>query len=361
METAGPPLRCPGRGSPTARNEPRPWDHGDLPPRPDAGCGHRRATSLVDPFDGTGIGLTNPGNVSEYPGASAPLGMVQFSPDTSPDRGVTTGSGYDYGDTDISGFSLTHLSGDGCAIYGDIPILPVVGSVPASPDTAIQPFSHADERASAGNYTVSLGGGGPTSRSGSDSLRPHGMRWAPSPSRHRPAVAPRTPTTSCSRSVIPPTVRPPRRSAWSAPTSSAARSPVEISAASRATTRCTSPPVLPEFRCWGDMENDVVGSEASCASATSAGCGAWVRFPSKNAGSQKVLVKVGVSFVSAAGPPPIFMLRTRGGDFQQTSPRRDAGVERRLSRVRSRVGHEPISPRLLYGVVPLLAVPLCLQ
>jgi hypothetical protein len=43
--------------------------------------------SLVDPFDGTGIGPTNPGNVSEYPGASVPLGMVQFSPDTSPDRG----------------------------------------------------------------------------------------------------------------------------------------------------------------------------------------------------------------------------------------------------------------------------------
>jgi hypothetical protein len=45
--------------------------------------------SLVDPIDGTGVGSTNPGNVSEYPGASVPLGMVQFSPDTSPDRGVT--------------------------------------------------------------------------------------------------------------------------------------------------------------------------------------------------------------------------------------------------------------------------------
>ena len=123
--------------------------------------------TLVDPFDGTGIGPTNPGNVSEYPGASVPLGMVQFSPDTSPDREVTTGSGYDYADTDISGFSLTHLSGPGCAIYGDIPILPVVGAgARPDPDTAIQPFSHADERASAGNYAVSLGRRKPGQRIG---------------------------------------------------------------------------------------------------------------------------------------------------------------------------------------------------
>ena len=113
--------------------------------------------ALVDPEAGTGIGAAAPGNVSEYPGASVPLGMVQFSPDTSPDRQVTTGSGYDYADSDISGFSLTHLSGPGCAIYGDIPILPVSGPIPADPDTAVQPFSHADEQASAGNYAVRLG------------------------------------------------------------------------------------------------------------------------------------------------------------------------------------------------------------
>ncbi len=87
--------------------------------------------------------------------------MVQFSPDTSPDRQLTTGSGYDYNDSEISGFSLTHLSGPGCAIYGDIPILPVSGSIPADPEAAVQPFSHANERASAGNYAVSVGTGRP--------------------------------------------------------------------------------------------------------------------------------------------------------------------------------------------------------
>ncbi len=115
--------------------------------------------ALVDPVDGTGVGTADPGNVSEFPGAAVPLGMVQFSPDTSPDRQVTTGSGYDYADSDISGFSLTHLSGSGCAIYGDIPILPVTGAVPADPGNAVQPFSHRDEHASAGNYAVHLGTG----------------------------------------------------------------------------------------------------------------------------------------------------------------------------------------------------------
>jgi putative alpha-1,2-mannosidase len=87
--------------------------------------------------------------------------MVQFSPDTSPDRGITTGSGYDYGDSRISGFSLTHPSGDRCAIYGDVPILPITGAVPADPDAAVQQFSHAHEHATAGNYAVSLGHGAP--------------------------------------------------------------------------------------------------------------------------------------------------------------------------------------------------------
>ena len=132
----------------------------------------------MDPEVGTGIGTAAPGNVSEYPGASVPLGMVQFSPDTSPDRQVTTGSGYDYADSDISGFSLTHLSGPGCAIYGDIPILPISGAVPANPEAAVQPFSHLDEGGSAGNYTVRVGQRDPGRESGLHSPPPPAPRWA---------------------------------------------------------------------------------------------------------------------------------------------------------------------------------------
>ncbi len=47
--------------------------------------------------------------------------------DTAPDR--VQGSGYQDGDDSISGFSLTHLSGARCPIFGDVPILPVTGAV----------------------------------------------------------------------------------------------------------------------------------------------------------------------------------------------------------------------------------------
>src|SRR5579875_1157946 len=103
--------------------------------------------ALVNPF----IGTSNSGDT--FPGADAPFGMVQWSPDTTsrPD-----GGGYSYGDSAITGFSLTHLSGPGCGAEGDIPILPTTGSVNTS---ATDAFSHSNESAQAGLYKVSLNNG----------------------------------------------------------------------------------------------------------------------------------------------------------------------------------------------------------
>jgi predicted alpha-1,2-mannosidase len=112
--------------------------------------------SLVDPFIGTGSGGAHVGDVDAFPGASVPFGMVQFSPDT-PRR--PAGGGYAYDDSSITGFSLSHLSGVGCGIGGDIPFLPLVGAIPSDPQNASQPFSHAAEHASPGSYGVTLGGG----------------------------------------------------------------------------------------------------------------------------------------------------------------------------------------------------------
>ncbi len=84
-------------------------------------------SALVDTFVGTGIGGKSVGSIDTFPGADMPFGMLQWSPDTSPDR--TSGGGYAYRDSATSGFSLTHMSGPGCAVYGDIPILPTVGAV----------------------------------------------------------------------------------------------------------------------------------------------------------------------------------------------------------------------------------------
>jgi predicted alpha-1,2-mannosidase len=111
--------------------------------------------SVVNPLIGTGSGGQVVGDVDTFPGADAPFGMLQWSPDTSPDR--TDGGGYFYGDKNILGFSLTHISGPGCGAYGDVPILPTVGSIGTNPEATTEPFSHSDESASAGYYQVALG------------------------------------------------------------------------------------------------------------------------------------------------------------------------------------------------------------
>ena len=120
-------------------------------------------TSLVDPFIGTAsvpgwtpntfVGAQTGGNT--FPGADVPFGMVQWSPDT-PTR-MDTG-GYDYDDTSIIGYSLTHDSGTGGPVECDVPILPVPGAVPADAADATAPLDHEDETASPGYYSLVAGG-----------------------------------------------------------------------------------------------------------------------------------------------------------------------------------------------------------
>lgn len=103
------------------------------------------AVGLVNPF----IGSQGDGNT--FPGAVAPFGMAQLSPDTG------HYAGYRYTDTKIRGFSMVHISGVGCGLGGDLPVLPTTG-VPTSTDYAAYalPFSHESEKASPGSYEVSL-------------------------------------------------------------------------------------------------------------------------------------------------------------------------------------------------------------
>lgn len=109
----------------------------------------------VNNFVGTKPGATDYGNGggagNTFPGATAPLGMVQWSPDTQ----TYQHGGYFYDDNRINGFSLTHLSGAGCGDYGNIPFMPVLGSSPVAYST----FSHANESASPGAYAVTFDNG----------------------------------------------------------------------------------------------------------------------------------------------------------------------------------------------------------
>jgi putative alpha-1,2-mannosidase len=101
----------------------------------------------VDPM----IGTFAPGFI--FPGAAAPFGMVQNSPDT---RGEFAYSGYLWTDPAIQAFSLVHLSGPGVKKGGDIPVMPVLGEPSLDPNLIQSPYDHATETADPGYYSVLL-------------------------------------------------------------------------------------------------------------------------------------------------------------------------------------------------------------
>ena len=116
----------------------------------------------VDPTIGTG------GEGHTFPGAVAPFGMVQFSPDTDTSCVIRAcyshAAGYRYDDPTIEGFSLTHFSGAGHSDLGDFLMMPVTGdTVPLEPGNPLKPgtgyrsrYDHAAEIARPGFYSVML-------------------------------------------------------------------------------------------------------------------------------------------------------------------------------------------------------------
>jgi len=106
-------------------------------------------TKLVNPFIGTG------GHGHTYPGATAPHGMVQLSPDTRL-TGWDGCSGYHYDDDFIYGFSHTHLSGTGVPDYCDILLMPGTGEPSYDNKIYGSTFSHQNESAYPGYYSVHL-------------------------------------------------------------------------------------------------------------------------------------------------------------------------------------------------------------
>ncbi|WP_242126690.1 GH92 family glycosyl hydrolase [Sphingobium sp. Sx8-8] len=123
------------------------------PPAPPA------PVDAVDPFIGTA------GEGHTFPGAVAPFGMVQLSPDTlvGPARkSYNWAAGYRHEDPTILGFSHTHFSGAGHSDLGDFLVMPVSGdAVSLEAGDAAKPGSgyrsrKANEVASPGYYAVTL-------------------------------------------------------------------------------------------------------------------------------------------------------------------------------------------------------------
>ena len=112
---------------------------------------HLSNYDTIDPFIGTAGG----GNT--FPGATMPFGMMQWSPDTNHD------AWYFYSEKQIKGFSLTHISGAGCPLYGDFAVLPTSSALTAVPGQEVAAyattFDHSKEEAHPGFYAVTLANG----------------------------------------------------------------------------------------------------------------------------------------------------------------------------------------------------------
>ena len=96
-------------------------------------------SDYVNPFIGTNrMGHT-------FPGAVAPFGFVQLSPDTDTLSYEVDGAynpdvyaycaGYQYEDPTIVGFSHTHFSGTGHSDLGDFLVMPTMGPLKLNPGT----------------------------------------------------------------------------------------------------------------------------------------------------------------------------------------------------------------------------------
>ncbi|MBQ8496004.1 MAG: GH92 family glycosyl hydrolase [Clostridia bacterium] len=129
-----------------------------------------KKTPYIDPIIGT-VGdekqTSIHGGGKTHPGACYPFGMVQLSPDTT--TSGDNGTGYNYCQNTIEGFSFNHMSGIGW--YGDLgnlQIMPIVGDTElrSGSNTYIpfekgtegwkSSFDHKNEVAKAGYYSVLL-------------------------------------------------------------------------------------------------------------------------------------------------------------------------------------------------------------
>lgn len=113
------------------------------------------AQSSNTPYDSVDPLIGTAGGGNTFPGATLPFGMIQWSPDTDQD------AWYRYDEKKLYGFSLTHVSGAGCPLYGDFAVLPVLDQLTASPGTKFMPmaFDRKDEQAQPGYYAVTLTNG----------------------------------------------------------------------------------------------------------------------------------------------------------------------------------------------------------
>jgi predicted alpha-1,2-mannosidase len=110
-----------------------------------------RIAAPVQPLDyvDEDVGTANSGNTS--PDAAAPFGMIEWGPAAFDKQ--ENGNFSDSHST--TGLSLTNMSGVGCAALGDVPILPISGSLPKNLMSAAEPV--LDAKAQPGSWSGQIG------------------------------------------------------------------------------------------------------------------------------------------------------------------------------------------------------------
>jgi predicted alpha-1,2-mannosidase len=307
------------------------------PAAPGAGLADR-----VSVFAGTEPGARTFGGGHNFPGATLPFGMVQWGPDTVPaDR---HSGGYDHRDNHIRGFSLTHLSGAGCALYGDFPFLPTTEPLRASPAARggglggrFQPgFSHAHERAGPGFYSVQLNpvGGGAIDAALTATTRT-GMARFTFPSSPHASVLVDAGGSAKADDLAEVRIDPARR---------------EISGSASSGYFCAQRPRYRiYFAALFDRPIDAHGTwtrqqlapgstaatdqrPPSTVPAKTAQAGAYASFDTRR--NKVVTVRVGVSFVSVAGARANLAAESGGTSFRQLAATARDGWNRALASIR---------------------------
>jgi predicted alpha-1,2-mannosidase len=259
--------------------------------------------SLVDPM----IGTAAPGFV--VPGAATPFGMTQVSPDT---RGEVAYSGYLWTDPQIQGFSLVHLSGPGVKKAGDIPLMPTLGPVLTNnPALTGAAYDHATEHAEPGYYRVQLATGTTTELTATTRTGMQRYAFPPAPQANVLMDVSRSVEGVHAGSfqvVDANTVR-----GWAR-----GRYPVWFEA-----------DFSRPFSSYGTW----VGSALAPGGrkATGNGAGGWVSFDAPT--DRTVTVKVGISFVDAAGARRNLDAESPGFGFERVRARARAAWNTELAKV----------------------------
>ncbi|CAG7655865.1 GH92 family glycosyl hydrolase [Actinacidiphila bryophytorum] len=255
---------------------------------------------------------------STYPGAVAPFGGVQFSPDTP----TASPSGYRYSDGSIEDFSLTHFDGAGCPNNEDLPLMPITGGVGTSPGSNWTSYASAytksNESAAPGYYKNRLDKYGT------------GVELT---ATTRTGMARLTYPSTTSAGLLINT----GRSATGNRSGSVKISGSEVTGSVTAGGFCGSSKT---YQIYFDIRFDRApsgfgtwnGGTVSAGSTSTSGTntGAYVTFDTT--GNQTVQTKVGLSYVSVAGAQANLTSENNGWDFDATRTAADTAWNTMLNR-----------------------------